>query len=316
MNNRAIALDLGGTLVKAGIVNNQGFAAQKRFESGSGKGFKDLLSKVENEVRVLLDSEGSCAGDIDGIGISIPGIVDSKQKKMLSVNEKYSEAENYDFKKWAKECFGLNLEIDNDSRCALLGERKYGAGRGYDNIVMVTLGTGVGGAAMIEGQLLKGRHFQAGILGGHFVIDYHGNLCNCGNRGCVESVASTWRLPSLVREQESFEKSILYGREQLDFKTLFEAHRKGDKLANKLVDQCLEAWSAGVITMIHAYDPEIVVMGGGIMESSDIILPFIRENVGRHAWIPWGKVKIVKAEHGGWSSTLGAGLLVLENENL
>ncbi len=310
MKHRVIALDLGGTLVKAGLVDENGIMTSHEFASHSGESFAGLLQQIEEKIMLLLKSADCSLKDVAGIGVSIPGIVDVRQKRMLAVNEKFNNARNFDFGKWALQHFGLNLEIENDARCALLGERQYGAAKGYDDVVMVTLGTGVGGAALINGQLLHGKHFQAGCLGGHFVIDYRGTLCNCGNIGCVESIASTWRLPSLVREQPGFAGSLLKTRDIIDFKALFEAADQHDTLAQNILRQCFEVWAAGIINMIHAYDPEIVVIGGGIMKSGDKILPFIREHVDKHAWTPWGKVKIVPAQHGSWSSMLGAARLV------
>src|SRR3990170_7444612 len=112
-------------------------------------------------------------------------------------------------KGWAMERWGVPLVLENDARAALVGEWQYGAGKDCDNVVLITLGTGVGTAALINGKLLHGKHFLAGSLGGHMSINLHGDVCNCGNLGCVESEASTWALQKLVTRDRNFHSSTL-----------------------------------------------------------------------------------------------------------
>jgi len=162
--------------------------------------------------------------------------------------------------------------------------------------VMVTLGTGVGTAVVMEGKLLRGRHFQAGCLGGHFVVNYKGNPCNCGNIGCLEAEAATWNLEAQVREHPNFTQSKLFKSIKIDFDILFTTALAGDQVAIEVRDHCLNIWAAGVISFIHAYDPEVVILGGGILKSAEVIIPFIQEKVKKQAWTPWGDVLIRRSE--------------------
>jgi glucokinase len=198
---------------------------------------------------------------------------------------------------------------------ALLGEWQYGAGRAYNNLVMVTLGTGIGSAVLINGLLLKGKHFQAGNLGGHFVVNHRGTRCTCGNIGCVEAEASTWRLPSLLKEHSLFSKSSMKDEKALDFKTLFRHADNNDLVAKEVLDHCLSVWAAGIITMIHAFDPELIILSGGIMKSATVILPVLQEKVNQHAWTPWGKVKLVEARYPDSAALYGAEYLVRSSIN-
>jgi glucokinase len=157
----SIAIDLGGTRIKVGIVNNGEVLNSIFVDAFSGKGLLARLPVLEESIDHLLNELKISAEDIAGIGISIPGIVDSRQMKLLSVNKKFSDAVGFDFPAWAQRKWNKPLVIENDARCALVGEWQYGAGKGSDNLVMMTLGTGVGGAAIIEGNLLRGKHFQA-----------------------------------------------------------------------------------------------------------------------------------------------------------
>ncbi len=117
-------------------------------------------------------------------------------------------------------------------------------------------------------ELLIGKHFQAGNLGGHFVVKHNGALCTCGNIGCMEAEASTWRLPTLLKEHPGFNQSAIRNEEVLDFRALFHYAGNNDRVAREVLDYCLSAWAAGIITMIHAFDPEMIILSGGIMNSS------------------------------------------------
>lgn len=310
MNSKAIALDLGGTRIKIGIVEEGALIADTIIDAFSGAGLLSRLPAIEAEVSALLSKSNLHSTDISGVGISIPGIVDSKRMKLLSVNEKYADAVGFDFAQWSKKVWGLPAVLENDARCAMIGEWQYGAGKGCDNLVMVTLGTGIGGAAVMEGKVVRGRHFQAGILPGHFTVNYRGAECNCGNIGCVEAEASSWRLPDLAARNPLFESSPLSKLQTIDYKEVFELAEKGDALSKGLVRHSIEVWSACVINLIHAYDPEVVVIGGGIMRNAERILPEIASGVAKHAWTPWGKVNIVPAEQTDFAALFGAGYLV------
>jgi glucokinase len=187
----------------------------------------------------------------------------------------------------------------------LLGEAYAGAGRGFKDIVMITLGTGIGGVAMIEGKLLRGKHAQAGCIGGHLPVTLDGRKCTCGAVGCAEAEASGWALPLLVREWKDIEDSPLHQCENIGFRELFAEAALGDRVACEIRDHCLRVWATVTVGLVHAYDPEIVILGGGVMKSADAILPYIKSHVQKHAWTPWGKVEVRAAELGDNAALLG-----------
>ncbi len=285
---KAIALDLGGTRIKTGIVEAGRLLAHSVIEAESAEGFRKKLPAIEDEMESLLKASNLTPADISGIGISIPGIVNVTERTLLSVNGKFSDAVGFDFIEWAGNRWNLPVVLENDARSALIGEWKHGAGRGFDNLVMVTLGTGIGGAAIIDGKVLRGIHYQAGILPGHFTVNVRGSTCNCGNIGCVEAEASSWRLPDIAAHHPLFSSSPLSQLEIIDYRNVFGYARQGDPLSGELVKLSIETWAACVINMIHAYDPELVIVGGGIMRSASDLLPGITERVSAHAWTPWG----------------------------
>jgi glucokinase len=171
---------------------------------------------------------------------------------------------------------------------------------------MITLGTGIGGVAMIEGKLLRGKHSQAGCLGGHLPVKFDGRTCTCGAVGCAEAEASGWSLPLLAREWSGIATSPLSQCENIGFRELFQEAARGDKIACEIRTHCLRVWATVTVGLVHAYDPEIVIMGGGVMKSADAILPYIRSHVQKHAWTPWGKVEVRAAELGANAALLGA----------
>jgi len=290
-----VAIDLGGTRTKAGIIKDDELIGYSIEDSSAQNSFSVSIENLTNQINKLLLENEIKSNDVKGVGLAFPGLVDVKANKVMSTNEKYNQAIEFNFQKWSKENWEATFNIENDARAAMIGEWKFGVGRGIDNIVMTTIGAGIGGVTIIEGKVLHGKHFQAGVLGGHFTINVTSERCNCGNIGCVESEASTWKLSELVKEHEKFSESILSNSEMLDYKTLFDAARGKDEVAFEIMNHSLTVWSAGVVNMIHAYDPEIVILHGGVMKSADIIIPFIQEYINKHAWTPWGNVKIVES---------------------
>ena len=229
---------------------------------------------------------------LKGIGLAFPGLVDPINKKILSTNAKYDDGFTINLENWVKDHWNVDFFIDNDARITAVGEWKYGEGKDTDDLVVMTIGTGIGTSAIIEGKLLRGKHFQAGCLGGHLSIQYNGSVCTCGNIGCLEAYASTWSIKKRIINSPGFLNSVLSSLQVLDFEALFIAAKQQDILALSLLNECYEAWSAGIINLIHAYDPEVVVIGGGVMNNRDTILPNIIPRIHKHAWCPWGKVDI------------------------
>lgn len=296
MDKPSIGIDLGGTRIKLGLLKNNSLLEKKVFDANSQAGLAANLANIELAINEMLRKHKLSADDLAGVGLSFPGIVDPAGKKILSTNKKYDDGPQLNLAEWIRQKWNCRFYIENDARMAAVGEWIFGAGRACDDLVMVTIGTGIGSCAIIDGHLLRGKHFQAGCLGGHFTIQYKGKPCTCGNLGCVEAQASTWNISQMVQNDEGFAASSLSGMDKIDFHTLFQASAQGDALATKIKHECMSIWSAGIINLIHAYDPELVVLGGGIMNSKDEIIPFVKAEVTKYAWCPWGTVEIKASE--------------------
>jgi glucokinase len=244
--------------------------------------------------------------------VGFAAIVDSRTGRVLATNDKYPDSKQIDIPGWSQQTLGLPLRIENDARMALLGEFYAGAARDFTEVVMMTLGTGIGGVAMIEGKLLRGKHAQAGCLGGHIPVLFTGRPCTCGAIGCAESEAGGWALPTVVREWPGISTSALAKHKEVGFKELFEEAARGDVIARAIRDRCLNIWAVDAVGLVHAYDPEVIVIGGGVMQSADVIIPYVENYVQKHAWTPWGKVQVRAAKLGNNAALLGAVPLLSE----
>ncbi len=303
---KALAFDLGGSHATCGIVEDRLLLKSQVVSAVGAKGLRELLPAISNAFRDLLKAANLGVKDCTGIACSLCNIIDARAGKVLSTNQKYDDMPSIDFSAWAKEQFNLPLRMENDARMALLGEYYAGAAQGFEDVVMVTLGTGIGGAAMIGERLLRGKHSQAGNLGGHIPVVLHGRACTCGGVGCAEAEAAGWSLPLVARDWPNFASSALAREPQINFEALFRLAGKNDQVSLAIRNRCLAVWAADAVGLIHSFDPEIIVFGGGVMQSAEVILPFIQSHTDQHTWTPWGKVKVRAAQLGNNAGLLGA----------
>jgi glucokinase len=309
---KALAIDFGGTHATCGVVEDRAILAHKVIDTNRAKSLRAVLPVIANTFRELVSSQSLSLSDTSGVSVGFAALVDSRTGKVISTNGKYDDAKEFDLPAWSRETLGLPLRIENDARMALLGEFYAGAAKGFTDVVMMTLGTGIGGVAMIDGKLLRGKHSQAGCLGGHLPVLFTGRQCTCGAIGCAEAEASGWSLPLVVKDWPGASESALSKYSDVGFKELFEEAARGDNLAIAVRDRCLNVWAVDAVGLVHAYDPEIIVIGGGVMKSADLIVPYVESYVQKHSWTPWGKVQVRAAELGNNAALLGAVPLLSE----
>jgi glucokinase len=300
-----IGVDMGGSHVEFGLVGDGGLisAATLAVEKTS---LQAAVSELETRIPALAAECGVKMSDVAGIGVGICAVVKGNAS-VLATNGKYDDGVGFNFMEWSERCFGLRCRAENDTRLALLGEHFAGAAKGHDDAVLVTLGTGIGGAVMIGGKLLRSAGDKAGSLAGHLGVDWNGRPCSCGNRGCAEAEASTAALDAVCREQADFAGSALANADRpVDFQMLFGAVDAGDTVARRVLGRCVDVWSALTVSLIHAYDPKVIVFGGGVMRRQEAVLPAVRRYVDRHAWAEPGSVSIVPSSLGSSAALLGA----------
>jgi len=235
MNDCSIGIDLGGTRVKIGLVCKNDIVDKVILPAQSGKGLAQNLPFIQHEIDQLLIRNNISKSSLGGIGLGFPGLVNYKTKRILSTNAKYDDALDIDLNGWAKEHWNADFFIDNDARMAAIGEWKFGEGRGTDDLVVITIGTGIGTSAIIEGKLLRGRHFQAGCLGGHFSVQYNGRRCTCGNTGCMEAYASTWSIKERILSAENYPQSILTAQTIIDLQKIPSSKISGNECKSYVI---------------------------------------------------------------------------------
>jgi glucokinase len=296
-----LAVDLGGSHISYGLVENNELAACDDIDVPNSERLAPVLPLLRGHLSKLIEGY---RGSIEGVGIGFCGVVDEGQNRVASTNGKYVDAPDLDLTAWSRESLSLGMRLANDARLALRGEMSAGAACGETNVVMLTLGTGIGGVAAIDGKLPSGAHGFAAGIGGHTPGTLHGRVCTCGGRGCAESEASGWVLPILCREQPDFATSQL-AHVELNFRNLFRLAETGDPVALRLREHCLRVWAVATVAAIHSFDPAVVVFGGGIMQAEAVILPSIRTYVERNAWAPRGAPRIVRSQLGNRAALFG-----------
>jgi len=274
-----LGIDIGGALVKAGMVDEKGaILASRTIQTPAD--LDGLLSSLHEAVRWLLEATALPAG----VGVGCKGIIDPDSTRVEILPGPLHFLEGLRL----SDIVGMPLDVpvfaDNDARVALAGEMVWGAARGCENVLMLTLGTGVGGAAVMNGQVLRGHGGVAGHLG-HISIDPNGAPCACGNRGCLETVFSARAIEAeayaaVHRGCSSVLTRLFRERPQLaNCRTVFQAASEGDELARSIVDAAIRKLGAALAGLLHVFDPELVVLGGRVMEAGADLLEPLREEV-------------------------------------
>jgi glucokinase len=302
----ALAIDLGGSHAACGVVRDGTILASRILPADGSGSLAELLPKLADVLFELLTSAQIDKSDCSALVLGFCGIVSARENRVLDTNGKFEDATSLDLSQWCQKEFGLPFLVENDARLALLGEHAFGAARGAQDAVMVTLGSGIGGSALLDGHLLQSKHGLAGSISGHIPVVLGGRPCSCGNLGCAEAEASTAFLGEIYKEQFGAANGRLARHQAIGFADVFQAADAGDKPAVATLERCLQVWSALTVALIHAYDPEVVVFGGSVLKRAADILPRLQTYANAHAWTPGRIVEIRAAVLGSDAALLGA----------
>ncbi len=305
-NTAALAIDLGGTRIKAGIVVEHEVVAQSIVPTEDEQGFAHVLDRIIAVVEQLLRER-----PVVGIGLSLPAVVDVARGTVLDVRKNLSGLIGFPLVDVLQRRFNLAVAVENDARLYGLGEMTAGAARGVENLVCLTLGTGVGCCVVQDGAILRGSHGTGGILGGHMTIETYGPVCTCGNIGCVEAFCGAPALVAAMVARVATQPSRPSYSDAVTPEAIMAAAARGDEPASTVVAEYVRRLSAAVVSYIHVYDPDLVVLGGGLMHAADRILPSIRQFVREHAWTsPPRPIPVRAAALGDAAALVGAAALV------
>jgi len=312
--NYCFGIDIGGTTVKIGLVAENGEIVT-RWEVPTRKGSDpaELLKDVKVSLEACMEERNIEKSDILGIGMAAPGPVTEDGVLHGCVNIGWGDVDLDDL---AEEVIGISpVRIGNDARVAALGEAAYGAGRGAESMLMVTLGTGVGGGVVLNGHILMGSSGVAGEIG-HMTIDpYETQTCGCGKKGCLEQYASA---TGMVRATERFLKekdmdSILRQKDAVSAKDLWDAAKAGDVLANEITDFVCDRLGSALVNAIYLVDTERIVIGGGVCAAGQFLLDKIEKAYNRKVFAHSRNKKFALAELGNDAGIRGAAALILHD---
>ncbi len=273
-NKYYIGIDLGGTFIKGGIVNENGeILISDKTPTEVEKGDKGVAANIAKLAKDLLDRQGIDISDVEGLGIGSPGMIDSNEGNVVYANN--LGWENFRIcDELSKLLGGIKVKIGNDANVAALGEVKFGAARNYNSAIMITLGTGVGGGIVIDGKLVEGNK-GAGAELGHIVIVKGGEQCSCGRKGCFEAYSSaTALIRDTKRAMEAHPDSKMWGigtTSAVDGKTVFD-YAPTDTYAKEVLDSYIEHLACGLVNYANIFRPEVILLGGGVCAQGDNLI--------------------------------------------
>ncbi len=309
-----IGIDIGGTFIKGGIISQTGkilYNTQVKTEASMGA--DRVMDNVATLVETLLKETNLSKCEFDGVGVGVPGIIDEKNGVVvLASNFNWTKVK---LAKGISERIGLKVKMSNDANVAALGEATFGAGQKYDDSVLVTLGTGVGGGIIINKKIYSGG-LSAGAEIGHMIIRADGVQCGCGAKGCFEAYASATALIRQTKEaMQQNEQSLMWqigSLDKVDGKTAFD-YAPLDLVAKKVVEEYIKMLGVGLINVINIFRPQVIMLGGGVCNQGDnLIVPlnkFVNENCFANGLLP--EVPVVVATLGNKAGFIGAAALYM-----
>lgn len=307
-----IGIDLGGMSAKSGLFTLDGeLLCSERVKTSATDGFDKTLESLAGLAKRLTEKAGVAFDEIKAIGVGAPGVVDSSNGIIMRwTNYGWN---NVPFAQRLTQLTGKPVYILNDANAAALGEAKFGATAQYQSSILLTIGTGVGGGIVFDGKLIEG-YKSAGAELGHITIREGGIPCACGRKGCYEKYASASALilqtrRAMVEDLDSELWKVADGKiENVDGRTAFIAAKKGDKTAQKVIEQFVGYLSEGIADFVNILRPEAIVLGGGIANEGEALFEPLRKAVDERTYIAMDIVplKIVPAKLGNQAGIYGA----------
>lgn len=282
-----IGIDIGGMSIKGGLVDYDGNLSHKIvIPTKVSEDANVILSDICELIKNILDKANKSIADIISIGIGSPGNVDSKNGIIkFAANIKF---ENVYIREYLNKYFDIEILISNDANCAVLGEQFFGAAQGIDDILMVTLGTGVGTGIIVDGKIFAGRQ-SAGSEGGHICISHEGKLCSCGRRGCWEQYASASALveqtkSAMNENADTLLHEVARTEGEVNGKVPFKALEMGDTVAKLVVRKYIQYVGEGIVDHINIFRSEVVIIGGGISGTGQAFLVPLQEFIEKNSF--------------------------------
>ena len=305
-----MGVDVGGTSVKLGLFETEGKLLDKwEIPTRKENHGEQILPDVAASILGKLEEKKIQREAVAGVGMGIPAPVDSEGVVQQTANV------GWGYKEVTRELSelldGMRVEAGNDANVAAMGEMWLGAGRGEKNLVMVTLGTGVGGGVIVNGHMIVGQHGAGGEIGHICVNREEEDACGCGLHGCLEQYASATGIAKLARKALSgeHEETVLHGEPSA--KDVFDAVKAGDALATRIADEFGRYLGGALASIAVVADPAVFVIGGGVSKAGPVLIPFVEKAFREKAFFANKDTKIVLAELGNDAGICGAARLIL-----
>jgi glucokinase len=307
----AIGVDVGGTKINTGVINREGEVkffyslptlAQESVVERITQGIERLFALIRDKNEKII---------LKGIGVGTAGQVDWGMGSIRFASDLLPGYTGTPLKQYLEDKFGLTTYIDNDVNVLAMLEKHLGAGQGVKHMICLALGTGVGGAIMINGKIVHGAWGGAGEIG-HMSVQFKGLPCICGNVGCLEQYASGTGIAKLMNVRLATHKSGI-ATKPLNAKEVMALWLEGDNVATEVMEEVISALGSAITSLIHIFNPELIVIGGGVAEAGDFFFSRLKQAV-RQRVMPsmYSKVRIEPAYQGNLSGMIGASLQVWE----
>lgn len=311
MQKYVVGVDLGGTKISAALSNLNGeVISQTTVPTKAEEGEIPVLNRIIDSIEKVIKDGAVGYEDIKSIGIGSPGPLDAEKGTIIYTPN--LPFKNFNLVDPIKNKFGVPVFLDNDANVAAIGEYMFGAGRGAKHIVFFTVSTGVGGGAVLNGKVYRG-HTSNALEIGHMTVAPDGPRCNCGNIGCVEATSSGTAIAK--RGQEAITSKVETSLRKYDKITSYEVFTEaaaGDEVCKGIIDNALNYLGIAVANAVSIFDPEIIIIGGGVSKAGDIVFDTVRNVVNKRCFKSMAEsVKIVPAGLGTDAGVIGAVALAL-----
>ncbi|MGD9143829.1 MAG: ROK family protein [Dehalococcoidia bacterium] len=315
-----LAVDIGGSKILTAVFSGSGEMQSKKVtRTVAGEGVDTVVERLCRAINEHLVEENLLPSALTGIGIACAGGVDPERGVVVTPSPNLPGWYDVPLREIIEKRFGARAFVLNDASAAALGEQRHGAGKDVDNLVLITLGTGIGGGIIIDGKLYQGAAGGAGEIG-HMTVDVSGPDCDCGNTGCLEVLASGKAIArEAVRRIDNGESSLLVemvnGKiEDITAEDVVDAEREGDLLAGEVLTGASHYLGVGLVNIVNIFNPEMIIIGGGLAETGDLLLGLAKEIVDKRAYgISARSVRIVTAALGNEAGVYGAAVYANEH---
>ncbi|MBO4267116.1 MAG: ROK family glucokinase [Lachnospiraceae bacterium] len=312
MGKKVFGVDIGGTTVKMGLFTAEGELLDKwEITTRKEDNGAHILPDIAASIKERMDKEGLTFGDVEGLGISVPGPVDDEGVVHKCVNLGWGQ---FDIDEEMKKHIDLPVFAGNDANAAALGEAWRGGGKGCINVVVVTLGTGVGGGIIVNGKILSGSHGSGGEIGHIHMNDNETEQCGCGKCGCLEQYASATGIARLAKRKLDADDrpSSMRDARSLNAKVVFDAAKAGDELAIEVTEEFGEILGKGLANVADVINPELFVIGGGVSKAGQIVIDLIKKNYKKYVFHGSRGTDFALATLGNDAGIYGSAKLVLD----